>query len=84
VPLGRCSGMDCSGWVWIMISQLGSCSYLGMSVLLRAWACCWAWFLIGLLVTSMYLHLFHSFLGIRRGRNGWMGMDLVLAYISVI
>ena len=32
----------------------------------------------------MYLHLFHSFLGIRRGRNGWMGMDLVLAYISVI
>ena len=35
-PLGRCGGMDCSGWVWIMISQLGSCSHLLMYVFFGA------------------------------------------------
>src|SRR6266446_3704601 len=43
-PLRGCGGMDCSGWVWITISRLGSCSHLGMSDLLGAQACCWARF----------------------------------------
>ena len=37
-----------------------------------------------LLVASIYLHLFHSFPGLRRLRNGWMGMVFVLNYSDLI
>src|SRR6266699_2490105 len=43
-PRGSCSGMDCCRWVWMMMSQLGRYSHLGMCSVLGAWACCWAWF----------------------------------------
>ena len=43
-----------------------------------AQACCWPRVLCSkkdILVTSVYLHLFQSFPGIRGRRNGWMGSD---------
>src|SRR5437899_3550657 len=30
VPQGGCGGTDCSGWVWMTLSQLGRYSHLGM------------------------------------------------------
>src|SRR6267378_232016 len=41
-PQGRCGGMDFSGWVWMMMSQLGRYSHLGIYLLLKARACHWA------------------------------------------
>ena len=75
---GGCSGVDCIGWVRMTPSQLGRYSHLGMRVLLWAGARCWAWFFMeknNLLVANMYLQLFQSFLGIRVGKDGWMGPD---------
>src|SRR6267378_7769172 len=45
-PQGGCSGMDCSRWVWMTMSQLGRYSHLGMCSLLGARACCRAWFFV--------------------------------------
>ena len=58
---GRCGGMDCRGWLWMTMSQLGRYSHFGMYELLGARACCWARFSMAkkcLLVAKMYLHLF--------------------------
>jgi len=37
-----------------------------------------------LLVACIYLHLFHSFPGLRRLRNGWMGMVFMLNYSDLL
>ncbi len=76
-----------SGWVWCGgFQRMGLDDDFPIGKVLPFWdghvawarARCWARFSIAkicLLVDSIYVHLFHSFLGIWVGRNGWMALD---------